>query len=131
MALCSGAVKTAIGLAVAGALGALARYGLEGLISRRFPGLFPWGTLVVNVTGSFLLGLLFALLTEHLTVAAWLRTALMIGFVGAYTTFSTFTLETFRLLEDRAYLLAGGYASASFFLGIAAVYGGVVAGRAL
>src|SRR5207237_8497692 len=79
------AVRTAIGIAAAGALGALARYGVEGFVSRRAPSAFPWGTFVVNVTGAFLLGFLFTVLSEHLTVAPWLRSTATIGFLGAYT----------------------------------------------
>ena len=71
-----------------GAFGTLARYGLEGWVSRRARS-FPWGTFVVNVSGSFLLGLLVTLLGERFAVAPWVRASLTIGFLGAYTTFST------------------------------------------
>jgi CrcB protein len=124
-------VPTICGIAIAGALGALARYGLEGVVSRRLPTAFPWGTLAVNVSGALALGFLFTLTTERLLVAPWLRSALAIGFLGAYTTFSTFSLETFRLLEDGARGLALLNAAASVALGLVAVYAGVVLGRAL
>jgi CrcB protein len=124
-------LPTIVGIAIAGALGALARYGLEGVVSRRLPTAFPWGTLAVNVSGALALGLLFTLTTERLLVAPWLRSALAIGFLGAYTTFSTFSLETFRLLEDGARGLALLNAAASVALGLVAVYAGVVLGRAL
>ena len=75
-------MPTAIGIAVAGAFGALARYGLEGFVSRRAPGAFPCGTFVVNITGSFVLGLLFTLLTERMSVDPWLRSTLTIGVSG-------------------------------------------------
>ena len=87
-------MPTAIGIAIAGALGALARYGMDGVVSTRQPGAFPWGTLVVNVSGTFLLGLVFTLLTERLAVDPWLRTSVTVGFLGAYTTFSTLALES-------------------------------------
>jgi fluoride exporter len=74
-----------VAIAVAGALGALARYGVEGAVARR-AGSFPWATFVVNVSGSFLLGLVVTLLGERLAVAPWVRSALAIGFLGAYTT---------------------------------------------
>jgi CrcB protein len=122
---------TVIAIAVAGALGALARYGLEGLVSNRWPGAFPWGTFVVNVTGAFALGLLFVLLTERTTIDAWARSGLTIGFLGAYTTFSTLSLETYRLLEDGAVGLALANSLGSLAAGLVAVYLGVVAGRAL
>ena len=122
-------MRTVIGIAVAGSLGALARYGLEGAVSRRSAGAFPWGTFVVNVSGSFVLGLLFTLLTERWLVAPWLRSTLTIGFLGAYTTFSTLSLESYRLLEDGAYGLAFANLLGSLAAGMAAVYAGVVLGR--
>jgi len=124
-------MRTVIAIAVAGALGALARYGLEGLVSRRLPGAFPWGTFVVNVSGAFVLGFVFTAMTEQLTTAPWIRGAIMIGFVGAYTTFSTFSFETYRLLEDGALGIAAANALGSVAAGLGAVYLGVVTGRAL
>jgi len=124
-------VPTAIGIAVAGAFGALARYGLEGFVSRRTPGAFPWGTFVVNMTGSFALGLLFTLFTDRMSVDPWLRSTLTIGFLGAYTTFSTFSLETYRLISDGALGLAFANSLGSLGAGLTAVYLGVVLGRAL
>jgi len=123
-------VPTAVGIALAGALGALARYGLEGAVSRRAAA-FPWGTFVVNATGALLLGFLFTLFAERLTVAPWLRSAVAIGFLGAYTTFSTLSYETYRLVEDRAYGLAAANAFGSLATGLLAVYVGVVAARAV
>jgi CrcB protein len=122
---------TVIGIAVAGAFGALARYELEGAVSRRWPGAFPWGTFVVNVSGAFALGLVFVLLTERMSVDPWLRSALTIGFLGAYTTFSTLSFESYRLLEDGAVGLALVNTLGSVAAGLVAVYLGVVAGRAV
>ena len=116
---------------MAGAGGALARYGLDGLVSRHTSTTFPWGTFVINVTGSLLLGLLFVLLTERYRPEPWLRSGLTIGLLGAYTTFSTFSLETYRLVEGRAYGLAAANAFGSLAAGLLAVYLGVVIGRAL
>jgi CrcB protein len=124
-------VPTAVAIAVAGALGALARYGLDGLISRRAPTSFPWGTFAVNISGSFALGLVFVLMTERFRPDPWLRSAVTIGFLGAYTTFSTLSLETYRLLEDGAYGLALANVVGSLAAGLTAVYAGVVIGRAL
>ncbi|TMM14316.1 MAG: fluoride efflux transporter CrcB [Actinobacteria bacterium] len=124
-------MRTALAVAAAGALGALARYGLEGLVSRRAPGAFPWGTFAVNITGAFLLGFVFTVMTEQLTVAPWIRGAVTIGFLGAYTTFSTLSFETYRLAEDGALGLAAANALGSLAAGLTAVYLGVVAGRAL
>ena len=123
-------MRTAVAIGVAGAFGALARYGLEGWVSRR-AGSFPWGTFVVNVSGSFLLGLLITLLGERFAVAPWVRASLTIGFLGAYTTFSTLSLESYRLLEGRSYALAGANLAGSLAAGVLALYGGVVLGRAL
>ena len=124
-------MPTALAIAVAGAFGALARYGLDGWISRRAPTSFPWGTFAINVTGSFLLGLAFVLMTERFRPDPWLRSAVTIGFLGAYTTFSTFSLETYRLVEDGAYGLALANVVGSVAAGLTAVYAGVVLGRAL
>jgi len=124
-------VPTALAIVVAGAFGALARYGLDGWISRRAPTSFPWGTFAINVTGSFLLGLAFVLMTERFRPDPWLRSAVTIGFLGAYTTFSTFSLETYRLIEDGSYGLAFANVVGSVAAGLTAVYAGVVLGRAL
>jgi CrcB protein len=124
-------MRPVVAIAVAGAIGALARYGLEGFVSRRAPGAFPWGTFVVNVTGAFVLGLVFTLMTEQFTIAPWLRGAITIGLIGAYTTFSTFSFETYRLIEDGALGIAAANAVVSLAAGLGAVYLGVVTGRAL
>jgi CrcB protein len=120
-----------LAIALAGSLGALARYGLDGWISRRAPSSFPWGTFAVNVSGSFLLGLVFVVMTERFRPDPWLRSAVTIGFFGAYTTFSTFSLETYRLVEDGAYGLAIANVVGSMAAGVTAVYAGVVLGRAV
>jgi CrcB protein len=89
-------------VAVGGSLGAAARYLLDRAIATRQTGPFPLGTLVVNVTGSIALGLLLGLAASHQvpsSIVTWAGT----GFLGAYTTFSTFTFETVRLLEDGAW----------------------------
>src|SRR5512146_1175579 len=124
-------MKMVAAIAVAGAAGALARYGLEGFVSRRQSGAFPWGTFVVNVTGAFALGLVFTLATERWGLAPWLRSALTIGFLGAYTAFSTLSFETYRHASDRALGLALGNILGSCAAGLAAVYLGVVLARAL
>ena len=86
-----------LGIGLCGALGAMLRYGVALWIP---PGRIPWGTLAVNVVGSFLLGLLVALSLEgHLVPRAW-RLPLTTGFLGAFTTFSTFSVETVRLLQQ-------------------------------
>lgn len=114
-----------------GFAGAISRYLLDGWVSTATRGSFPWGTLLVNVSGSLVLGLLYALAVERAALPSELRGPLMIGFVGAYTTFSTLTLESWRLVEDGAWLLALGNLGGSVLLGMAAVMGGVMIGRSL
>jgi len=124
-------MRTAAAIAVAGAIGALARYGLEGLVSRRAPGAFPWGTFAVNVSGAFVLGFVFTVMTEQFTVAPWIRGAVTIGLLGAYTTFSTLSFESYRLVEDGAIGIAAANMFGSLAAGLGAVYLGVITGRAL
>jgi len=115
-------------IGAAGFAGAISRYAVEGWVSDRTRGAFPWGTFAVNVTGSLLLGFLFTLLTERF-VHPTLRSAVTIGFIGAYTTFSTFAFETFRLAEDGSAMLAIANVVASVAAGLAAVYVGIRLGR--
>jgi fluoride exporter len=118
-----------IGIAVAGALGALARYGLDELIGRR-TGAFPWGIFVVNITGAFLIGLMVEVLEPRFE-DSWVRLAVVTGFLGAYTTFSTFSLDTYRLLEEGQVGQAAFNAFSQLFLGLIAVWLGLKAGQAV
>ena len=112
-----------------GFFGAISRYLVDGWVSHATGGGFPWGTLVVNVTGSFVLGALFALSVERGVLSPTLRAPVLIGFIGAYTTFSTLTLETWRLVEDGSYIAAFGNIGGSMVLGLAAVVAGLAVGR--
>jgi CrcB protein len=85
-------------IVIGGSLGALTRYGLSKYISQSIQGIFPWGTLVINLTGSFLIGFFFELFDRAMIPAEW-RNIITIGFLGAYTTFSTYSLETLSLLQ--------------------------------
>jgi CrcB protein len=123
-------MRTAAAIAVAGALGALARWGIGTWFGQRFPS-FPWGTMVINVSGSFLLGLLFAALIERSAGSPTMRIALTTGLMGAYTTFSTFSLETYRLFEDGATGAAIANIGLSLALGLVAVWLGISLGRAV
>jgi len=114
-----------------GGFGALSRYWIERFVARRYSGIFPLGTFLVNVSGAFLLGLAFTLMTERFLISPQLRSAVTIGFLGAYTTFSTLSLETFRLLEDGAYLYGAMNAVGSLVVGLVALWLGVVLGRAI
>ena len=122
---------TLLYVALGGAAGAVARYGLGGWVQGLAGFGFPWGTLVVNLVGSLLIGFAVRYL-EAVHLAPDLRALVTIGLLGAFTTFSTFTLETVTLLEDGAWGRAGAYAFGSLFLGLAAVYVGMtVAGQYL
>ena len=114
-----------------GFAGAVARWLVDGWVSERNPSAFPLGTLVVNLTGSFLLGVLFAWAIERNVLPADVRAPVMIGFIGAYTTFSTFMLESWRLVEDGAWGLATANLVGSVVLGLVAVVAGLAVGRAL
>ena len=118
-------------IGLGGFFGAIARYQLDSLVTRHHRSEFPWGTLVVNVSGCFLLGLLFTLSTERLDTNPALRVALTVGFVGAYTTFSTFSLQAVRLTELGQVAQALVYVAVSVVVGILAAWAGMSAGRAL
>ena len=120
-------VWTAVG--IAGALGALARYAIDGIVSRRFPTAFPWGTFVVNVSGCLVAGFMVVVLTERFAPPVWVRSGVTIGLLGAYTTFSTFSVETYRLIEDGAIGLAVANVTANLAVGLLAVYLGMALGR--
>ncbi len=123
-------MRTISAVAIASAFGGLSRYLLGGLIARAGAS-FPWETLVINASGSFLLGFLFTAFVEIAATPAWLRASLLVGFLGSYTTFSTFALESFRLIEDGAYAAAIANLLGSVVAGLAAVYAGIVLARAL
>jgi fluoride exporter len=116
---------------IGGFLGAAVRYVVDGWVSTSVTSSFPYGTLVVNVTGSFLLGVLFAMTVDRAILPAEIRGPVLTGFVGAYTTFSTLMLESWRLAEDGAWLLATINLTASVGLGLAALVAGVALGRAI
>ena len=117
-------------VAVGGATGALARYWLSGWVASAFSGFFPLGTLVVNVLGSFLLGFGMQAM-EAVPLSAEVRTMLTIGFLGAFTTFSTFSYETVALLRDGDWTRATLYTGLSFVLGLTAVIIGIGAASVL
>jgi fluoride exporter len=117
-------------VAAGGLLGAPARYGLSVLLPPA-PGRFPWATFVVNVSGSLGLGALLVLVRERRPDSRYLRPFAATGFLGSYTTFSTFAVEVRSLLADRQVALALAYALGSLLAGVAAAgLGGGVGGRA-
>jgi CrcB protein len=113
-----------IAFVVAAAIGAPARYLVEGLVQQRTGGRFPWGTLAVNVSGCFLLGVLTGLGLYH-GLGATPRLVLGTGGLGAYTTFSTFTFQSVSLLEQRFTGTAAANVAGSFLLGLAAASAGL------
>jgi fluoride exporter len=118
-------------IALGSALGGVTRYILGGWIQRFAGPDFPVGTLVINITGSFLLGLLYRYATESAAITPEVRGMLTIGLCGGYTTFSTFSFETVRLLEDGEFGRAGVYILLSVAVSIGAAFLGIVAGREL
>ncbi len=120
-----------LAIAAGGAAGAVARFWLStatyGWLGRDF----PYGTLLVNVLGSLLMGLLSVVLIERLSLGPEWRAVVLVGFLGAFTTFSTFSLETLNLIEAGAHLRALANVVASVTLCIAAAWGGVLIGRQL
>jgi CrcB protein len=118
-----------IALAVAGALGVLARHYVQRAVPR--PGALPWGTLVVNVSGALAAGLVVTLVARRVSPPMWLQEALLVGFLGGYTTFSALSAETFLLIESRHYGLAALYSLGSLVAGALAVFAGILLGRAL
>jgi CrcB protein len=124
-------VPIVFGVALGGALGASARYGVDRLIERRTSSVFPWSTFTINITGCFAIGLLTAMLVERQHLPAWIRVGLVVGVVGGYTTFSTFAQEALEVGEVHHVAIAFAYIVASVAIGLAAVYAGTLTGRAL
>ena len=118
-----------LAIASGGAAGALARFGVDSLIERHVDSLFPWSTFAINISGCFLNGLLVALLVDALGAPSWAARGLIVGFLGAYTTFSTFGAETYELAEMRQWGLALMNIAASVAIGVAAVALGQGLGR--
>jgi len=101
-------MRQLIAVAAGGAGGAVMRWLVASGIQRMAGGSFPWGTLIVNALGSFMLGFLFVWLIERSSASELIRLAITVGFLGAFTTFSTYSLESIRLLQEGAFTLAFG-----------------------
>jgi CrcB protein len=118
-------------VAIGGATGSVARY-LTGLAMTRLLGpAFPWGTITVNIVGSFAIGLLTELVARKFAAPMEMRLLLVVGFLGGFTTFSSFSLDTMALAERGAILAAFGYVAASVLLSLGAAFGGLALGRSL
>ena len=120
-----------LAIAGGGAIGAVARFLVSTGVYRLAGRDFPWGTLAVNVLGSFAMGLLFVLFLERSLIAPEARAAILVGFLGSFTTFSTFSLETLTLVEQGEALRALLNVAASVLLCVAACWAGIIAARAL
>jgi CrcB protein len=119
-----GDVLIVVAVAIGSALGGLARYGISGMVARAFGETFPWGTLVVNVLGSFLIGVVATLSGPdgRLLVSPVTRQFWLIGIFGGFTTFSAFSLQTLSLAQDGEWLRAGGNVALSMVLCLAFVW---------
>jgi CrcB protein len=119
-------------VAIGGALGGVSRFWLSGLVAARFGETFPWGTLVINITGSFLIGIFAALAIPEGRLDSQSRVFvtqfLMIGVCGGYTTFSAFSLRTLQLMQERQWLYAGANVILSVVLCMIAVWLGYLLG---
>ena len=122
---------TLVLIAVGGAAGTVARYAVQTWVLELSGGRWPFGTLAVNLSGSFVLGVVFALSADKAILPEELRLPLMVGFLGAYTTFSTLMLQSWRLAEHGSLLPALINVVGSSILGLVAVFAGLALGRAL
>ena len=118
-------------VACGGALGAIARFGVSKAALHWLGPNFPWGTLTVNLIGSFAMGALIIWLARHEPHSPALRAFLAVGVLGAFTTFSTFALDAMVLIERKAHLAAGGYVAASVALSILGLALGMMIVRAI
>jgi CrcB protein len=118
-------------IAIGGALGSIARYWVGSTIASRMGIRFPYGTLIVNITACIIIGFSLTYLGRRAGLNPAWRYLIPIGFIGAYSTFSTYEWETLSTLRSGAFLMAALYAGGSFILGLAAVWGGSVLAEAL
>jgi fluoride exporter len=124
-------VQKVLLLAAAGALGTLARYGLSGIVQRFTGAGFPWGTLAVNVLGCLLAGCFWGFAEQRISLSAQARVVVLIGFMGAFTTFSAFVLETNEMLRDGEWLRAAGNITLQNTVGFVALIIGFTAGKSI
>lgn len=118
-------------IAVAGMIGTVARYGLGGLVQKQSGTLFPVGTLVVNVVGCLLFGILWSWAEDRISIDSTLRAAIFIGFFGAFTTFSSFAYETVAMMRESQWLAASANVLLQNVVGLAGLFGGLFLGKKL
>ena len=118
-------------IALGGALGSLTRYWVGTAVASRFGSRFPYGTFIINISACIIIGFSIAFLGRRADLSPAWRFLIPVGFVGAYSTFSTFEWETFTNLQAGSFLIAGVYVVVSILFGLVAVWGGALAARAL
>ena len=124
-------IQKFIWLAVAGGLGTLARYGLAGFVHKINGAHSPWGTVIVNLTGCFVAGMIWMLFENRWTVSVEVRTLVLVGFMGAFTTFSALVMETSELLRTAEWMRAGMNLAIQNGVGFVALFAGAAIGRML
>ena len=122
-------MRTFWAIAIGAAVGGVSRYYLSAAVQHRMGSAFPWGTLLINVTGSIALGFIMRYAISTPSVSVEMRALLTTGFCGGYTTFSTYSYETAALIEDGQLGRAGTYALASVLLALAGTFGGFALAR--
>lgn len=122
-------IQKLLWLALAGALGTISRYGLAGMVHKFTGAAFPWGTVVVNLTGCFAAGLLWVLFENRWPVSGETRVLVLVGFMGAFTTFSAFILESGELVRSAQWMRAAANVALQNGLGFLALFAGATLGR--
>lgn len=124
-------MKDVLWISIGGVVGANLRFLVSRMSMRYLSASLPWGTLIINVSGSFVLGFFMAWTTERVMVDPRWRALIAVGFCGAYTTFSSYSFETFSLFEQGHYSLAAGNFAANNLLALAGVVAGAVLARSI
>ena len=124
-------MRTTLAIAAFGAAGAVSRHLVDSLVNRHWGDAFPWGTFVVNVSGSFVLGALVGLFAHRIDAPLWLQAGATLGFLGAYTTFSSYTLQIYKSTSTGHLAIAFANAFGSLAAGVLAVYAGILLARAV
>jgi fluoride exporter len=122
---------TYLAISIGAVFGANARFVIGQWVSDRLGSAFPYGTVLINVTGSFLVGIVLTAAAERAGAPWWIRPALAIGFLGSYTTFSTFSYETLGLVQNGSVALAAANVAGSVIASLLGVYLGTIVGRAV
>ena len=118
-------LKTLLIIGTGGFLGSISRYGVTVLTTKWWGNAFPWGTLTVNIIGSFLIGIIYGLAVQNDWLTAEMRLFLAIGFCGSFTTFSTFSYDIIQMINTGHFIYTSLYVAGSILLGILAVFAGI------